>query len=166
MDFFGNTDPRKMPKHLFGGAIHLNYKTAIRGNPENQNYSVCPRHWFIDADFKCVSCRREFTWTAREQRKWFENYYFWIDSTPRLCKDCMAIRKHLESIRKEYDSLVGEAQSKDAFAQKRRIIEIVSELESAFTHLPEKLIETKRLFERQIQKAQQVGDRKPDPAAS
>lgn len=152
MDLFGSTDPRLMPEYLFGGAIHLDYKTAIRGNPEKQNYSVCPRHWYIDADFNCARCRKEFTWTAREQKAWFEEYRFWIDSHPRLCKSCMADRKHLESLRVEYDSIVAAARLGGDFDQKRRVIEVVRDLEAAFGRLPEKMIETKELFERQIHK--------------
>jgi hypothetical protein len=36
-------------------------------------------------------------------------------------------------------------------ASKHRIIEIIAELESAFGRLPEKIIETKNLFKRQIE---------------
>jgi len=154
IDIFGNTDPRKMPGHLFGESLHLDYKTAIRGNPDKQNYSVCPRHWYLDADFNCERCRREFTWTALEQKAWFEDYFFWIDSCPRLCKHCSADRRRLETLRKEYDSIVSDAQPKGAVAQKRRVIEIVCELESAFRSLPERMLETRNLFERQIQKIQ------------
>jgi hypothetical protein len=157
MDIFGSTDPRMMPSHLFGGAIHLDYRTAIRGNPKNQNYSVCPRHWYIDADFNCARCRKEFTWSAGEQKAWFEEYDFWIDSHPRLCKKCMANRKHLESLRLEYDATIAAARPREATEQKRRIVEVIRELEAAFSRLPEKMIETRELFERQIQKAQQAG---------
>ena len=146
MDIFGSTDPRMMPKHFFGGAVHLDYRTAIRGNPQKQNYSVCPRHWYIDADFNCARCRREFTWTAGEQKAWFEDYHFWIDSHPRLCKNCMADRKHLESLRVEYDSTVAAARHKGATEQKRRVIEVVRELEAAFGRLPEKMIEMPLIF--------------------
>lgn len=157
MDYFGSTDPRMMPKHLFWGAIHLDYDSAARGNPQKQNFSVCPRHWYIDADFNCANCRKEFTWTAGEQKAWFEDYFFWIDSSPRLCKKCMANRRHLKDLRVEYDSTVAAARHKGATDQKRRVIEVVCELEAAFGRLPEKMIETKKLFERQIQKAQQAG---------
>lgn len=155
MDIFGNTDPRMMPKHLFSGAIHLDYGSAVRGNPQKQNYSVCPRHWYIDADFNCTRCQKKFTWTTGEQKAWFEDYFFWVDSSPHLCKKCMADRRHLESLRREYDSTVSAAKRRDATDQKRRVIEIVRELESTFDHLPEKMIETKKLFELQIRKAQQ-----------
>ncbi len=75
MDIFGNTNSRKMPERLFWGTIYIDHKTAIRGNPEKQNYSVCPRLRFINADFTCEGCGQEFTWTACEQKAWFEDYF-------------------------------------------------------------------------------------------
>lgn len=152
MDSFGSTDPRMMPQHLFGGAIHLDYGSAIRGNPQKQNFSVCPRHWYVDADFLCANCRKEFTWTAGEQKAWFEDYFFWIDSRPRLCRKCLADCRHLEALRKEYDATIAAARLRNATDQKRRVIEIVRELETALGHLPVKMIETKELFERQMKK--------------
>ena len=140
MDIFGDTDSRKMPGHLFHGSLHLDHATAIRGNPDKQNYSVCPRHWYLDADFKCDSCGREFTWTAREQKAWFEDYFFWVDSKPRQCKSCMADRRRLKELRKEYDTMVPEARAQGSSDQKRRIITIIAEFESAFSSLPEKMI--------------------------
>ncbi|MFM2243794.1 MAG: hypothetical protein RLZ97_2650 [Verrucomicrobiota bacterium] len=157
MDYFGSTDPRLMPKHLFWGSVHLDYPSAVRGNPEKQNYSVCPRYWYIDADFVCKGCRRNFTWTAAEQKAWFEDYFFWIDSSPRHCKTCSADRKQLTALRAEYDSIVAKAFLKEAADRKIRVIEIVRELETALGPLPQKMIETKELFERQIEKAQQDG---------
>lgn len=153
-----------MPRHLFSDATHFDCASAIRGNPQKQNYSVCPRHWYVDADFNCTRCSKEFTWTATEQKAWFEDYFFWIDSSPRHCKKCMSDRRHLESLRKEYDSTVSAARHKGATDTKCRIIEIVRELESVFGNLPEKMIETKDLFDRQILKAQQGAPQPPpDP---
>ena len=156
MDYFGSTDPRLMPKHFFSGAVHLDYASAVRGNPERQNYSVSPRYWYIDADFICKNCRKNFTWTVGEQKAWFEDYFFWIDSSPRQCMTCSANHRHLASLRTEYDSIVAEAYPKNAIGRKLRVIEIVSELEAAFGRLPEKMIDTKKRFERQILKAPEV----------
>ena len=155
MDYFGSTDPRLMPKHLFWGAVHIDYASAVRGNTEKQNYSVCPRYWYVNAGFICEGCRKTFTWTAAEQKAWFEDYFFWIGSSPRHCKTCSADQRHLASLRTEYDSIVAEARPNDAIGRKLRVIEIVRELEAAFDRLPEKMIDAKKLFERQIQKAQQ-----------
>ena len=154
MDYFGENNSRKMPRHLFSGAVYLNHESAIRGNPEKQNYSVCPRHWYIDADSKCSECGQTFTWTADEQKVWFEDYYFWIDSQPRHCQTCRTSRRHLVNLRKEYDSSVATAKNNGTIEQKLRIVELVSELESAIGRLPEKMLETKSLFERQIHREQ------------
>ena len=151
MDIFGDTDPRKMPDHLFTGALFIDYETAVRGNPKKQNFSVCPRNWYVDVDFKCVECRQEFTWTTSEQKVWFEDYFFWIDSSPKHCKKCGANRRRLASMRKEYDSTVRAAREDGSLKAKTRIVELVTELELAFGNLPQKMLETKVLFQRQTE---------------
>lgn len=152
MDIFGNTDPEKMPRHLFFGALAVHQNTAVRANIEKQNYSVCPRHWYIDADFKCEQCAREFTWTAEEQKAWFENYFFWIDSQPRHCRECSGELRRLLELRKEYDATVATARDHGTPDQKSRIIQIVSELQRVIGRLPEKMTQTKELFEHQAKK--------------
>jgi hypothetical protein len=150
MDIFGNTDPKKMPEHFFLGALHLDHETSIRANVDKQNYSVAPRHWYIDAAFKCERCNDKFAWIAKEQQVWFEEYRFYVDSQPRHCLKCRAKLRHLSELRTEYDAAVGAARSHGTLEQKRRIIEIISELECAFDRIPEKMTETKELFKRQV----------------
>jgi hypothetical protein len=158
MDVFGSTDPRKMPKHLFGSATHLEYASAIRGDIEKQNFSVCPRHWYVEADFKCAECGQEFTWTVDEQRVWFEEHYLWIDARPRHCKNCKSTQKRLKNLRKEYDLIVAAAQRRGRPDLKKRIIEIVTELELRLENLPDGLRETKQIFERQLRNLTEKGD--------
>jgi len=160
-DLFGWSSSDRMPLHFFRGALLIDHSTAIRADIGSQNYSVCPRHWYVDADFICEACRKQFTWTAGEQKAWFEDYFFWIDSSPRHCKTCRADRRHLVSLRTEYDTIVAEARPKNAIDQKLRVIEIVRELESSLGRLPEKMIQAKDLFELQIKKAQQTGTVQP-----
>ena len=150
MDIFGNTDPKKMPEHFFWSALSIDYKTAVRADTEKQNYSVCPRHWYIDAEFRCEGCGQEYKWTGGEQKAWFEDYFFWVDSQPRHCQNCRAHRRHLADLRKEYDATIAAARNQGTPDQKSRIIEIVSELEQAFVRLPEKMKETMNLFKRQM----------------
>jgi hypothetical protein len=163
MDIFGNTDSKKMPKHLFWGALNVNHETAIRGTPEKQNYSVCPRHWYVDADFKCDRCTREYTWTAAEQKVWFEDYFFWVDSQPRHCKSCRIELRQLSRLRQEYDATVAAARNRGSSDQKRRITEIINELGRELGQLPDKMTETKELFERQITKR---AEQAPPPYSS
>jgi len=152
MDIFGSTNPRKMPGHLFGGAIYKNYETAIRSNPEKQNYSVCPRYWYFDAEYICESCKTHFTWSAKEQKMWFEQYYFWVDSEPKNCKRCSASRRKLKELRKEYDAIVASARDGGSYDQKKRVVDIIGQFEDMFSTIPSKIRDTKKLFERQINK--------------
>jgi len=158
MDIFGNTDPKKMPLHFFFGALAVHHETAVRANTEKQNYCVCPRHWYMDADFRCKRCGREFTWTADEQKSWFEDYFFWVDSRPRHCRQCQGELRRLISLRKEYDATIAAARSHGTPNQKKRIVEIVSELQQGLGKLPEKMIQTRELFEHQIKRTAEPGD--------
>ena len=148
--FFGETDPRKMPGHFFHGACAIDYPTAIRANTAAQDDSVCPRHWYIDARFRCAKCGEDFLWSAQEQRTWFETYRFWVDSLPALCRDCRAKRRAAAGLRKEYDASVGAARARGTPAQKRRIIEIVDALDGYFGRIPRKLAEVRELFRKQL----------------
>jgi hypothetical protein len=150
-DSFGDTDSRKMPSHLFWGVRSMDHSTAVRANIKKQNFSVCPRHWYVDAEFECDGCGQRFSWPADEQRVWFEEYNFWIESRPRNCKKCNGDRKHLLSLRKEYDSSIAEARSSKDPVTKLRMIEILAELTVAGVTMPERMTETKLLFEHQIQ---------------
>jgi len=152
MDIFGSTDPKKMPLHLFSGALDIDYSTAIRANTAVQDCSVCPRHWYIDAHFRCAECGADFVWSAQEQQAWFETYRFWIDSHPRLCRPCYAKRRNALHLRQEYDSLVASARSGGTPEQKAQIIEIVDALESYLSCIPDKFTETRDLFKKQIAK--------------
>lgn len=88
MDIFGSTDAKKMPPHLFYGAVSIDYTTAVRADISKQDYTVCPRHWYVDAIFKCVDCGTEFLFSAKEQHFWYEERRFYVDSYPKRCPDC------------------------------------------------------------------------------
>lgn len=155
LDSFGEIDPRRMPRHFFFGAVELNYASAIRADISKQDFSVAPRHWYIDATFECGKCHRDFIWTAREQRVWFEKFRFWIDSFPRLCRSCKSSQRRLERLRKEYDNDIAAARDHGSPEQKARIIEIISRLREAGCETPVRMLETADLFERQLMKTQE-----------
>ena len=152
MDSFGSTDPKKMPLHHFYGAHEIDYSTAIRANTAVQDCSICPRHWYIDARFRCAECGADFLWSAQEQRAWIETYRFCVDSQPRHCPDCRTKRRNIHHLRQEYDALVSPARSGGTLNQKERVIEIVDALEDYFGRIPDKLTETRDLFQKQVAK--------------
>jgi hypothetical protein len=148
-DSFGNTASHRMPCHLFGDAVSIDHSTAVPADITKQNFSVCPRHWYVDAEYECRRCKKQFTWSAAEQRVWFEDYFFWIDAYPGNCLACRKSLKHLVKLRREYDSIIAHARH-GTVEQKRRVIDIIDELAHGIVELPAKMIETRRVFERQL----------------
>lgn len=147
-DIFGSTDSRRMPEHLFYEATHIDHSTAIPADIRRQNYSVCPRHWYVDAEFTCRRCAVHFLWKAAEQKTWFEEYQLWIDARPSTCLGCRRDLRHLTELRKEYDAGAAAALHGTP-AQKQRIIAIIDELCQA-GEVPPRMIETRRIFQRQL----------------
>ena len=154
MDVFGNTDPKRMPLHLFRNAVEIDYSSAIRGNIEQQDYSVCPRHWYISARLRCESCNSEYLWSAEEQKVWFEVYNFYVQSYPVHCPKCRSERRNAIELQQEYDGLVSYARSGGTVEQKERIVAIVDELKNYLGALPQKMYDTRDLFLKQIEKHQ------------
>jgi hypothetical protein len=150
---FGSSDPKAMPGHLFRGAKRLDYSSAIRANVAVQDYTVCPRHWYVDATFLCEACKREFNWTAAEQRTWFEEYRFYIDSIPTRCPECRRQRRQKERLQKEYDTLVASARSGRDLEAKKRVIALVDQIEATSSRIPDRMRVTRDLLKRQIRKA-------------
>jgi hypothetical protein len=149
----GESNPKRMPKHLFFGAQRLDYTTAQPANISKQHYTVCPRHWYVDATFVCSDCSREFVFTANEQRFWYEDRRFWIDSLPKRCAECRKAERVRLELRKRYDLLIGEALGPCPIETKKQVVEIINELEMAEGGIPEKMIENRSRLCGQLSKA-------------
>src|SRR3974377_2478279 len=106
---FGSTNPREMPPHFFFRATSLAYETAVRADVDKQNYSVAPRHWYIDAEIVCDMCGEVFVFSAAEQRAWYETYRFYVDSFPRKCVRCRKTARHLKELRQQYEAQIAQA---------------------------------------------------------
>jgi hypothetical protein len=119
---FGRDDPREMPAHLFSRSLHIDCASAVRANPGRQNCSICPRYWYVDAIFRCDRCGEEFAFTAAEQRAWYEEYRFWVDSLPRHCLGCRRELRELKAARRDYDQLIEQGLRTDDFELKRRVL--------------------------------------------
>jgi hypothetical protein len=135
-DYFGSTNPKAMPSHLFHGAVHINYLSAVRANIDKQNYTVCPRHWYLDATFACQDCDALFTWTAEEQRTWFEAYRFYVDSRATRCATCRRNRRLLKALRQEYDRTVGDARAGGSVEEKKKVILLIDQIAELSTTVP------------------------------
>ena len=152
MSDFGKQNPREMPAHLFYGAVRINYDTAVRSDPGKQNCSICPRYWYVDATFPCDRCGGEFSFSAAEQRTWYEDYGFWIDSLPRHCLPCRRDLRNLKTVRQEYDRSVTHVLQHGDLDSKKRLAAVIDQLYELGGELPPRINENRRRLANQIAK--------------
>lgn len=152
-DELGESDPRKMPGHLFIGALHLDYATAIRAEIGKQDFSVCPRHWYIDATFRCPRCDSNFVFTASEQQLWYETLGFWIDSRAKHCVQCRSELRDLKSLQQVYDRDIENSLLRDAdHGCKRRMLEVIDKLTAGGLQLPGRMLEKQQILTKQLER--------------
>lgn len=152
---FGLKDPREMPRHFFFRSLRVAYATAVRADSARQNCSVMPRYWYVDMVFPCVRCGDEFPFSAEEQRVWYEEYGFWIDSLPKHCQRCRKTLRDLKVVRKEYDQLVEQALATRDLEPKKRLAELIDQLYEIGGELPPRISENRKRLARAIAKAGQ-----------
>jgi hypothetical protein len=150
MSSFGSDDPREMPAHFFWQSLRVNYDTAVRSNPRNQNCSICPRFWYVDAIFPCNRCGAEFSFSAAEQRVWYEDYGFWVDSLPRHCLACRRDLRSLRAVRREYDQTVAPTLQHGDLESKKRLAGVIDRLYEFGGELPAQINENRRRLANQI----------------
>jgi hypothetical protein len=77
---------------------------AVRGDPRRQLYCAghhVPKYFYVDEDRACVQCGREFTFSADEQRYWYEERKFPFDSVPVRCLTCRRRRRSEAALREQ-----------------------------------------------------------------
>ena len=153
LGLFGENNPKRMPSHLFFGSRRMDYGSAQRADISRQNYSVCPRHWYVDATFSCQDCGNVFTFSASEQRFWYEDRHFWIDSLPTRCTACRKEQRTRLNLRKRYDALIATALGACPPDTKKEAVAIINELEAAEDEIPEKMKQNRTLLYAQLAKA-------------
>jgi len=150
---FGRDDPREMPIHFFLGSLRLDYHTAVRADPGKQNCSICPRYWYLDAIFLCARCDAEFLFSAAEQRTWYEEYGFWVDSRPTHCLVCRRDLRSLKTARQEYDRTVTQVLREGDLASRKRLAEVIDQLYELGGELPARINENRRRLANEIARA-------------
>ncbi len=153
-DMYDRNDPLKMPSHFFYGALHVDYTTAMKADISKQDYSICPRFWYIDASFACDRCGENFIFSADEQRFWYEEAGFYVDSFPRQCRECRRELRELKSLRQEYNrDIAAVLADRLGLAKKQRLIDVVNAMEAGGVQLPAKLRDDYRTLKQQIERA-------------
>jgi hypothetical protein len=155
-DVFGWSSSRRMSRRFFYKAVDIDHSTAVRANIDKQNYTVCPRHWYIDATFCCETCGERFAWPAGEQRVWFEEYKLRVDSCPAICTRCRAKRRKLKSLQQAYDRDVAAARGRASVEDKKRILSLIDQIAEMAKSIPAGMEATRTLLLKQIKKVERA----------
>ena len=59
---------------------------------------------YEDKPFKCKRCGKEETWTAKQQKWWYEEAKGDLETTAVLCRSCRDLKKHQRDNQKEHDT--------------------------------------------------------------
>jgi hypothetical protein len=150
LDIFGEHDPRRMSPGYFPRHLRLNFDSAIKADVSKQNFSVMPRHWYIDATILCIRCRCEFCFSADEQKVWYEDYGFFVKSFPKTCKGCRHKARELRALRREYNQDIVAVLRSDDLNWKMRIASVFDRLCEFWRGLPDKRHTNRERLARQI----------------
>jgi hypothetical protein len=72
----------------YSSALDVDQSQCVEADPEKQRYSVVAESAYYSMKLRCGRCGEEFWFSANEQRVWYEEWGFWIDSVPRHCSGC------------------------------------------------------------------------------
>lgn len=65
---------------------------AIEAKIEKQTFCNNPPYLaYVDIDKICQTCDSKFKFTKEEQKYWYEELKFWVQSTPKNCKECRKV---------------------------------------------------------------------------
>ncbi|WP_353962720.1 zinc-ribbon domain containing protein [Acaryochloris thomasi] len=139
--------------------MHLDHSSAVRADVSRQNYSVCPRYWYVDATSKCSRCKKMFCFTIADQKRWYEELGFYVDSYAKNCRACRNDERKQKSLRQAYDRDIEATLCSNDIVAKKCLADVIDELCSYNSALPAKLHENRRLLNKQILRLTQQVDK-------
>ncbi len=128
-----------MSPHFFWGNLELDYSSAVKADTSRQKDCSFPRDWYVTATFRCIHCGVIFSFTTDEQKTWYEEYKFFVDSRPVRCLHCRRELRHLAELRQEYDRTITTTLAGQDLCLKQRLAAILDELVASDPHLPDQM---------------------------
>ena len=80
----------------YTSALTIDESRFVEADPAKQNYTVVPESCYFAMQMECELCKTAFWFSENEQKYWYEELGFWIDSVPKACPNC---RKSLRTSR-------------------------------------------------------------------
>lgn len=151
-EFSREHKPTSMPGYYFPDGTRFDFASAIRADTSRQDFSVEPRHWYVDATSRCERCNQDFTFSAEEQRFWYEELRFYVDSFARKCPACRGELRNLKMLRQQYDQQIAEAVQSNDIGLKQQLVSIIDAMGEVGPHMPDRIQASHRLLQGQIKR--------------
>jgi O-acetyl-ADP-ribose deacetylase (regulator of RNase III) len=92
--------------------IHLG--RALPAEPLGQTFCDHPPYLaYFDVNMHCEDCGCEFVFSAGEQRYWYEELKFWVQSRPKQCAPCRKRRRLKNRLSQEIGQVLAELDPRD-----------------------------------------------------
>lgn len=153
---FDGTSPQRMPPHFYmsGTFVSLDFQHVQKADTQRQNFSVIPRNWYIAATITCLACNKLFLFTVDEQKVWYEEYRFYVDSFPNKCRSCRRDARHLKRLRQQYDGSIRDSLTGSDVSLKQRLVAIIDSLIASGNGTPASMLHKRETLIVQIKKLQ------------
>ena len=79
--------------------------TAIVADTEKQSLAMVPITHYFDLERRCKDCERQFIFFAQEQKYWYEELGFGLESDCIRCVECRKKQQGVARLRETYESL-------------------------------------------------------------
>lgn len=82
---------------------------AVPGDPSKQDFCSAhhlPKYFYVDEETVCTQCGQPFTFTAHEQKFWYETLRFNFRSTAIRCQRCRRQRRNERSLHHQLSAAI------------------------------------------------------------
>jgi len=88
---------------------------AVPGDVSRQQYCAAhhvPKYFYVDEARTCVQCRETFTFSAKEQKFWYETLQFNLASSAIRCRSCRKQRQTERALREQIGAALRQLKSR------------------------------------------------------
>ncbi|MEQ1904531.1 MAG: zinc-ribbon domain-containing protein [Pirellulaceae bacterium] len=79
--------------------------TALLADPLKQTRATVPVTHYFDLERRCRDCKRQFIFFAEEQKHWYEELGFGLESDCIRCTECRKTQQGIAQLRERYELL-------------------------------------------------------------
>ncbi len=102
---------------------------ALTSEIEKQKFCDYPPYlMYFDKIRECEKCNDSFTFSKEEQKYWYEELEFWVQSIPKNCKDCRKKIRKKKSVNTELSMLLENGNENISSKNLYRIAELYEEM--------------------------------------